>query len=62
MGNGQKMIKFVLGYGICYGQNETKAIAMSILDRCLEIGKCSKTQADNNGRIGFSWLLRGEVG
>jgi len=25
-----------LGYGICYGQNETKAIAMSILDRCLE--------------------------
>lgn len=25
-----------IGYGICYGQNESKAIAMSILDRCLE--------------------------
>jgi len=25
-----------IGYGVCYGQNETKAIAMSILDRCLE--------------------------
>lgn len=25
-----------IGYGICFGQNETKAIAMSILDRCLE--------------------------
>lgn len=24
------------GYGICYGQNETKAIAMSLLDLCLE--------------------------
>ncbi|MHB1653338.1 MAG: carbon-phosphorus lyase complex subunit PhnI [Desulfitobacteriaceae bacterium] len=36
--NGQKEIEFGLGYGICYGQNETKAIAMSILDRCLEIG------------------------
>ena len=37
-GNGQRVIEFGLGYGICYGQNETKAIAMSILDRCLEIG------------------------
>ncbi|MHB8125534.1 MAG: carbon-phosphorus lyase complex subunit PhnI [Desulfitobacteriaceae bacterium] len=36
--NGQKEIEFGLGYGICYGQNETKAIAMSILDRCLETG------------------------
>ncbi len=24
-----------IGYGICYGQNETKAISMSILDNCL---------------------------
>lgn len=31
-------LKFDIGYGICYGQNETKAIAMSILDQCLEIG------------------------
>ncbi|HWQ41709.1 MAG TPA: carbon-phosphorus lyase complex subunit PhnI [Desulfosporosinus sp.] len=36
--NGQRVIEFGLGYGICYGQNETKAIAMSILDHCLEIG------------------------
>ncbi|EHQ89974.1 carbon-phosphorus lyase complex subunit PhnI [Desulfosporosinus youngiae] len=36
--NGQKEIEFSLGYGICYGQNETKAIAMSILDHCLETG------------------------
>lgn len=28
--------EFDVGYGICYGQNETKAIAMSILDSCLE--------------------------
>ncbi|EGW41297.1 carbon-phosphorus lyase complex subunit PhnI [Desulfosporosinus sp. OT] len=35
---GQKEIEFSLGYGICYGQNETKAIAMSILDHCLETG------------------------
>ncbi|MCB8815478.1 carbon-phosphorus lyase complex subunit PhnI [Desulfosporosinus shakirovi] len=35
-GNGEKEIEFDIGYGICYGQNETKAIAMSILDRCLE--------------------------
>lgn len=36
--NRQKEIEFSLGYGICYGQNETKAIAMSILDHCLETG------------------------
>jgi len=29
-------LAFEIGYGICYGQNETKAIAMSILDQCLE--------------------------
>ncbi len=34
--NGQNEIEFKTGYGVCYGQNETKAIAMSILDRCLE--------------------------
>jgi alpha-D-ribose 1-methylphosphonate 5-triphosphate synthase subunit PhnI len=36
---GKKVIEFEIGYGICYGQNETKAIAMSILDQCLESGK-----------------------
>ncbi|MTI65833.1 MAG: carbon-phosphorus lyase [Firmicutes bacterium] len=35
---GRKEIEFDIGYGICYGQNETKAIAMSILDNCLETG------------------------
>jgi alpha-D-ribose 1-methylphosphonate 5-triphosphate synthase subunit PhnI len=33
---GKKEIEFEIGYGVCYGQNETKAIAMSILDNCLE--------------------------
>lgn len=33
---GKKELEFVIGYGLCYGQNETKAIAMSILDNCLE--------------------------
>jgi alpha-D-ribose 1-methylphosphonate 5-triphosphate synthase subunit PhnI len=36
--NGQKELEFSVGYGICYGQNETKAIAISILDHCLETG------------------------
>lgn len=35
-GYGKMEIEFEIGYGICYGQNETKAIAMSILDQCLE--------------------------
>ncbi|WZL74713.1 carbon-phosphorus lyase complex subunit PhnI [Clostridiaceae bacterium 35-E11] len=34
--NGQTEMTFEIGYGICYGQNETKVIAMSILDHCLE--------------------------
>ncbi len=29
-------LRFDLGYGCCFGQNETKTIAMSILDQCLE--------------------------
>lgn len=32
----EEELDFEIGYGICYGQNETKAIAMSILDQCLE--------------------------
>ena len=27
--------KFHLGYGMCFGQNEVKAISMGVLDRCL---------------------------
>lgn len=33
-GKAQQLL--VLGYGLCYGQNETKAIAMSILDYSLQ--------------------------
>lgn len=33
--NGQDVRKLEIGYGLCYGQNESKAIAMSILDNCL---------------------------
>ncbi|ABR47365.1 phosphonate metabolism [Alkaliphilus metalliredigens QYMF] len=35
--NGKNEIEFDVGYGICYGQNESKAIAMSVLDNCLEM-------------------------
>jgi len=34
-GQGRSEIEFEVGYGVCYGQNETKAIAMSILDQAL---------------------------
>ena len=27
-----------LGYGLCFGQNETKAICMGILDRSMRLG------------------------
>ena len=33
--NGKSEKEFEIGYGICYGQNESKAISMSILDQCL---------------------------
>ncbi|PAQ15777.1 carbon-phosphorus lyase [Bacillaceae bacterium SAOS 7] len=35
---GKNELQFELGYGICFGQNETKAISMSLLDHCLETG------------------------
>jgi alpha-D-ribose 1-methylphosphonate 5-triphosphate synthase subunit PhnI len=35
-GDGRTEIEFEIGYGVCFGQNETKAIAMSLLDQCLE--------------------------
>jgi alpha-D-ribose 1-methylphosphonate 5-triphosphate synthase subunit PhnI len=37
--NHREELEFEIGYGICYGQNETKAIAMSILDQSLELGR-----------------------
>lgn len=33
---GNQEMEFEIGYGMCFGQNETKAIAMGILDNCLE--------------------------
>ncbi|UFT99313.1 carbon-phosphorus lyase complex subunit PhnI [Radiobacillus kanasensis] len=33
---GKKEMEFEIGYGLVFGQNETKAIAMGILDNCLE--------------------------
>lgn len=35
-GQGKAELVFELGYGACFGRNETKAIAMSILEHCLE--------------------------
>jgi alpha-D-ribose 1-methylphosphonate 5-triphosphate synthase subunit PhnI len=37
-GRGKTEIEFELGFGLSFGQNETKAIAMSLLDQCLESG------------------------
>ncbi|SFL70931.1 alpha-D-ribose 1-methylphosphonate 5-triphosphate synthase subunit PhnI [Gracilibacillus orientalis] len=34
--NQKEELEFEIGYGISFGQNETKAIAMSILDQCLQ--------------------------
>ncbi len=34
--DGKQSLSFELGYGLSYGQNETKTIAMSLLDQCLE--------------------------
>ncbi len=33
------MPRFSLGYGLCFGQNEIKAISMAILDRCTRTEK-----------------------
>ncbi|WP_409342839.1 carbon-phosphorus lyase complex subunit PhnI [Paenibacillus sp. MBLB4367] len=35
---GRQELELEFGYGLCFGQNETKAIAMSILDKSLEKG------------------------
>ena len=34
--DGKNELQFHIGYGLCYGQNETKAIAMGIMDYALE--------------------------
>lgn len=37
-GEGRYELELEVGYGICFGRNETKAIAMSLLDHNLETG------------------------
>jgi alpha-D-ribose 1-methylphosphonate 5-triphosphate synthase subunit PhnI len=34
-GDGRRELRFEIGYGICFGRSETKAIAMSIVEHCL---------------------------
>ena len=38
-GEGRTVLSFDLGYGLCLGKNETKTIAMSLLDQVLESGR-----------------------
>jgi alpha-D-ribose 1-methylphosphonate 5-triphosphate synthase subunit PhnI len=38
--------RFTLGYGLCFGHNEIKAISMAILDRCLQNGE-GESPAEN---------------
>lgn len=38
--------KFHLGYGLCFGQNELKAISMGVLDRCLRAPSPSSPAED----------------
>jgi alpha-D-ribose 1-methylphosphonate 5-triphosphate synthase subunit PhnI len=47
---GKTEIEFSLGYGICYGRNETKAIAMSLLDFNL-------TDGDKDTAVGDEELI-----
>jgi alpha-D-ribose 1-methylphosphonate 5-triphosphate synthase subunit PhnI len=35
-GEGRTELEFDLGYALCYGRNETKAVAMSLLDQVLQ--------------------------
>ncbi|WP_199616335.1 carbon-phosphorus lyase complex subunit PhnI [Paenibacillus alkalitolerans] len=37
-------VQFLLGYGLCFGQNELKAIAMAILERSLETSGLAPAQ------------------
>ena len=37
-GSGEDSLSLAVGYGCVIGRAETKAIAMSVLDRCLELG------------------------
>jgi alpha-D-ribose 1-methylphosphonate 5-triphosphate synthase subunit PhnI len=45
-GRGSSIPYYGIGYGLCFGQNETKAICMGILDRALRIGDASSPTQD----------------
>jgi alpha-D-ribose 1-methylphosphonate 5-triphosphate synthase subunit PhnI len=38
--------QFTLGYGLCFGHNETKAISMAVLDRAMQNGDPSSASED----------------
>jgi alpha-D-ribose 1-methylphosphonate 5-triphosphate synthase subunit PhnI len=38
--------KFTLGYGLCFGHNETKAISMAVLDRAMQTEEPSSASED----------------
>lgn len=38
--------KFTLGYGLCFGHNETKAISMAVLDRAMQSEECTTASED----------------
>jgi alpha-D-ribose 1-methylphosphonate 5-triphosphate synthase subunit PhnI len=38
--------RFTLGYGLCFGHNETKAIAMAVLDRALAVDESGPPSED----------------
>jgi len=45
-GEGNDTPKFTLGYGLCFGQNELKAISMAVLDRTMR-NEDGETPAEN---------------
>lgn len=44
--DGKETMGFEVGYGLVMGGNETKAIAMSVLDRCLQLGDAAYPTQD----------------
>jgi alpha-D-ribose 1-methylphosphonate 5-triphosphate synthase subunit PhnI len=46
LGAGEGPARFSLGYGLCFGHNETKAIAMAVLDRAMSGGEPAAPSED----------------
>jgi len=44
--HGKGKPKFALGYGLCFGHNEVKAISMAVLDRCIQAREPSAPAED----------------